>query len=366
MPDFEFYLTSTPLHLFLSAAIASQRRNKKHVLILIDQAETENNFYYNQIKKWHGSPFQDVFIFPGRIKGFLEKRQSRLNTFLALDELIDQYKPTEIYTGNDRRIEFQYAMNKSLDYGGANGNYIDEGTFTYLGRPPSLGIRDMVIDSLIKKVVYGFWWHNPATIGGSPWIVNVYAAFPELVHPLLKQKNLIELSSTWLQTDSLNDFSAQLLATNNIKPESVQSVDILIALPHESIIARNAHYKESLISLITQLKSQKKNVAIKYHPRDTQDDALNLARSGCQLIPKQVNFEALLLIFPKNRTILGDFSSVLLNARWLRPDLRVIAALEDKTSVSKEIYSLYSSLKIKMIDVSELSSLDYLQESEGG
>lgn len=360
MSDFEFYLTSTPLHLFLSAAIASQRQDKKNILIFIDQAETESNFYFKQVKQWQSSPFQDVYIFPGRIKGFLEKRRSRLETFNALDTLISKYQPSQIYTGNDRRIEFQYSMQKSIEYGGAAGNYIDEGTFTYLGRPPSLGMQDMLIDSFIKKLVYGFWWQNPPTIGGSSWISNVYAAFPSLVHPFLKKKNLIELSSKWLQSDSLNSFSSQLLATKDIQADSIQSIDILIALPHESIIAQNDRYKDSLISLIAQLKHQGKNVAVKYHPRDIKPDALGLKQIGCQLIPKQVNFEALLLIFPKNRTVIGDFSSVLLNARWLRPDLRVIAALEDKSAVSKHLYNLYTSLKIEMVDVEKLNSLDKL------
>lgn len=358
MPDFEFYLTSTPLHLFLSSAIASQRPDKKNILIFIDQADVENNFYFEQVKKWESSPFESVHIFPGRIQGFLEKRKSRANTFLALSELINKYKPTAIYTGNDRRIEFQYSMFKSQEYGGATGNYIDEGTYTYLGRPPSLGISDMIIDSTIKKIVYGFWWKNPPTIGGSAWISNVYAAFPDLVHPLLKKKNLIELSPSWLQSDSLNIFSSQLLETKNIYLDSIQTIDVLIALPHESIIAKNNQYKNSLINLISQLKIKGKNVAVKYHPRDIKQDALKLTEIGCPLIPKQVNFEALLLIFPKNRTIVGDFSSVLLNARWLRPDLRVIAALENKSSVSEQLYSLYTSLKIEIVDVDNLGSLN--------
>tara|TARA_R110001583_G_scaffold169208_2_gene322092 strand:- start:8958 stop:10040 length:1083 start_codon:yes stop_codon:yes gene_type:complete len=358
MTDYEIYLVSTPLHLFLASAIASQRSDKKNILVFIDQVSTNDNFYYEQVNKWNDSPFEETYIFPGRIKGFIEKRNSRKEIFSALDVIIEQFKPAQIYTGNDRRIEFQYSMFKSQEYGGAEGNYIDEGTYTYLGRPPSLGVGDMVVDSTIKKIAYGFWWKNPPTIGGSAWVTNVYAAFPNLVHPLLEEKNLIELSSEWLQSDSLNNFSAQLLATKDIDFDSIQAIDVLIALPHESIIAKNKHYKDSLISLISQLTAQGKNIAVKYHPRDIKQDALELQAIGCQLIPKQVNFEALLLIFPKNRTILGDFSSVLLNARWLRPDLRVIAALEDKTSVSEQLYSLYTSLKIEMVDVKELSSLN--------
>ena len=75
------------------------------------------------------------------------------------------------------------------------------------------------------------------------------------------------------------------------------------------------------------------------------------------LIPSQVNFEALLLIFPTNKTIIGDFSSVLLNARWLRPDLRVIAALENEESLPSNMLSLYSSLQIEMVSVNSLQNL---------
>ena len=356
----EFYLVSTPLHLFLSSAIALHRKNKTHILIFIDQAETENNFYYNQVKSWKTSPFKEVYIFPGRIKGYLAKKRSREETFQKLEKLVDQYQPSQIYTGNDRRIEFQYSMHRSQNYGGATGNYIDEGTFTYLGRPPSLGYRDMFIDSTIKKLAYGFWWKNPKTIGGSSWISNIYAAFPKLVHPLLKSKNTLELEADWLHAPSLDEFSSQLIATKNINPDSIKPIDVLIALPHESIIAQNDHYKESILNVVSQLQKQNKNIAVKYHPRDLKSDALNLEELGCQLIPSQVNFEALLLIFPKNRTIIGDFSSVLLNARWLRPDLRVIAALEDRKKVSKHLFSLYTSLAIEMVDVNEISTLEKL------
>lgn len=360
MPDNEFYLVSTPLHLFLASAIAAQRSNKNNILIFIDQIEVKNNFYFNQVNLWKDSPFQNVYMFPGRINGLLAKRNSRKSIFLELETLVLKYKPSEIYTGNDRRIEFQFSMHKSQEYGGANGNYIDEGTYTYLGRSPSLGIGDMIIDSFIKKIIYGFWWKNPPTIGGSSWIKNVYAAFPSLVHSILKKKNLIELSSDWLQSEKLNDFSKQLLATKEIQAEGIQQVDVLIALPHESIIAKNKHYKQSILSLIQQLQHQGKNIAIKYHPRDRELDALNLKDSGCQLIPSQVNFEALLIIFPQNRTIIGDFSSVLLNARWLRPDLRVIAALENKSQISNDIDSLYTSLNIEMIDVEKINTLKNL------
>lgn len=358
MSDFEFYLASTPLNIFLCSSIASHRKHKKSILLFIDQREIDENFYFDQLTEWKDSPFQDVYIFPGHVKGFLNKKRSRQKIFSTLNDLIEKYHPSEIYTGNDRRVEFQYSMQKSLEYGGASGNYIDDGIFTYLGRPDSaINIQDTVIDTCIKKLTYGFWWQTPPTIGGSNWIKNVYAAFPQLVHPLLSKKNVIELNAHWLQSDNLNKFSAQLLRAKNIEPEIIQSVDVLIALPHESIISQSNNYKESIIKLISQLKTQNKNIAVKYHPRDQVEDSLHLKEIGCTLIPSQVNFEALLLIFPTNKTIIGDFSSVLLNARWLRPDLRVIAALENEESLPSNMLSLYSSLQIEMVSVNSLQNL---------
>ncbi|MBQ0732628.1 MAG: hypothetical protein KBT75_18135, partial [Oleispira antarctica] len=93
MTDYEIYLVSTPLHLFLASAIASQRSDKKNILVFIDQVSTNDNFYYEQVNKWNDSPFEETYIFPGRIKGFIEKRNSRKEIFSALDVIIEQFKP---------------------------------------------------------------------------------------------------------------------------------------------------------------------------------------------------------------------------------------------------------------------------------
>lgn len=359
MQGCSFYLVSTPLHLFLSSSIALQTKEHRNILIFIDQAEVESNFYFRQIRQWDTSPFEKAYIFPGRVDGLLAKRRSRKETFDKLRVLIEEYKPTHIHVGNDRRIEFQYCMHHSQQYGGAQGVYIDEGTYTYLGRPPSLGPSDMVIDNVIKKIVYGHWWKNPPTIGGSVWVSKVYAAFPKLIHPLLRSKEIIGLKPEWLTSESLEDFSRQLLKAKNIQPENVKHIDVLLALPHESIIARNDDYRASMLSLVNKLQHMGKTVGVKYHPRDAHPDALRLQEKGCELIPAKVNFEALLLVLPTNLTIVGDFSSVLLNARWLRPDLKVIAALEDIQSSPKHMVKLYSSLGINMVELSEFDNLSF-------
>jgi len=359
MTGYSFYLVSTPLHLFLSSALALRNTSGRNVLIFIDQADTLDNFYLKQINAWQDSPFEQVHIFPGRIKGLLEKRRSRKQIVQQLAKLVEQYQPENVYVGNDRRIEFQYCMHATQQYGGARGIYIDEGTYTYFGRPDSLRWQDRIADNLVKKMTYGSWWQNPPTIGGSAWIKQVYAAFPEKVHALLQGKEVTELPAEWLQHPALQKLSAQLLQTQDIKDTELSDVDVFIALPHESVMQKDPDYKESVLSLINELHKQQRTVAIKYHPRDTAADALNLAATPCKIIPAKVNFEALLLIFPQNMKIIGDFSSVLLNARWLRPDLEVMAVIADINNANPLLVNLYQELSIRMLKTQDIQSVEF-------
>ena len=148
MQSCHFYFASTPLHVYLSSAIALTKPEAQHVLLLIDQRSVENNLYYEALKQWETSPFFAVHIFEGYVKGILKKVRSRKHVFQQLDRLISQYQPDCIFTGTDRRIEFQYAMSKvSKD---VKGVYVDEGTFTYIGWNASSKVGE-VLSSLGKK-----------------------------------------------------------------------------------------------------------------------------------------------------------------------------------------------------------------------
>ena len=355
MPPCHFYFASTPLHVFLSSAIALQNPEIDHVLLLIDQPEMENNLYFTALGQWQESPFLDVQIFEGRIKGVFKKIHSRKRIFQQIKALIAMYQPSCLLTGSDRRIEFQYAM--SIAGEAAKGIYIDEGTFTYVGREASSRIGDSLIDNIGKKLTYGFFWRNPPTIGGSSWIQDIYVAFPEYIHPLLANKRVLKIEQCWLERLELKVFSDKILSLQGYKPEHLTTLDALIVLPHESLM-QSEQAKKDWRDALKKLLAKYDKLGVKYHPRDTHDDLLMLGLEEKIIeVPRKVNFESLLPHLSSECVIIGDFSTVLINARWLKPEL-VIYAIKGEGSPNVEKFKrLYLQLQINLIGLDHLSRL---------
>lgn len=358
----ELYLASTPLHILNAIAIASQQEQANAHLILIDQPDVEGNPYFELLSNWEDSPFQSVDIYQGRIKGLKAKLANRKAVFKKLDAIIKAIQPEKIYTGNDRRIEFQYAMHAQQKHNQntATGVYMDEGTFTYVGRKDSASISDKYIDNSLKKLTYGFWWKNPITIGGSDWIKEVYAAFPEYVHTLLNGKSVKPLQPLYKDNLTVRDFCERIFLFFGEDINTVSDLTTIFTLPHESIIERIPGYKESVETVLEALLSKNIKVGIKYHPRNTNPDILNAKdRSGITLLSHKVPFEAILPNLG-HCVIVGDVSSTLINSKFLKPDCDAVSIANPDAPLYNEFVNFF-----KLIGVPTLSAADlqvYLEE----
>lgn len=277
------YLASTTLHLYTASVIAAGRNNEEAHLIFIDQPEGKPFPLYDIVRQWQESPFKSVQLFHGRFPGILNKVRKRKQLFSALKCELESLRPAHIFVGNDRRIEFQFAMKTAQELGCMpKGHYMDEGVFTYLGRKASSSFSDVFIDNLAKKISYGMWWKNPPTIGGSDWISFVHTAFPELIHPLLRKKQIISLDAERFTDQSILHLSSAIMAAADFDERSLHSLDVLFTLPHESLFERDPSYKDIILNVIHQLTQQGKQVAVKYHPRNSGPDILNLKENGVQ------------------------------------------------------------------------------------
>lgn len=358
----ELYLCSTPLHILNAVAIASTRQEYEHHIWLIDQPIVDNNPYFDILNNWNDSPFKRVNISAGQIKGTKKKLANRKLIFSQLKSYIKEIHPSRIYTGNDRRIEFQYAMHccaKAKQP--ASGIYMDEGTFTYVGRAASSSFSDQYVDNLLKKLTYGFWWKNPSTIGGSEWITEVYAAFPHLVHEKLKGKKIISLQEYFVDNNTLEGFCGKLVEYFGASKEKVKTLNVVMTLPHESIIELKAGYRETMLSVLGELKTTGANIGIKYHPRNSNPDLLNVTGDSLvHLIPNKIPFEAILPLISKNSIIVGDVSSTLINTRWLRTDAKIISIENDSLPASEAFLTFFEKIGVKTLKINQ--ALDNLRE----
>lgn len=327
------FMVSTPLNLFIASAVALENREKhkdskkplRCELCFIDQPGLSARVYIDAVKAWKESPFDVVHVFPSRASTPYRKLCSRRRAFQLARKIVDDLQPDMIAVGNDRRLEFQYAMYYSHTTGFVpRGAYLDDGTFTYVGRK-TRGIRDAWVDNTAKKLFYGSWWQQPETVGSSEWIDDAYVAFPDLVIEKLQQKSLHTINAAWFESPAIQSLSGALLKLFAVNAETLDQLDVVITLPHASLVSDMSGYADSMKQLVKELSVRGKRVGIKYHPRQEGRDALGLTQiTGVELLPAVLAFEVLLPGLG-NPVIIGDVSTTLLSSRWLRPSLRVIA-----------------------------------------
>ncbi|WP_417226716.1 polysialyltransferase family glycosyltransferase [Amphritea sp.] len=339
------YFVSTLLHLFTATAIAGERKNETAVLVFIDQPEGATPQIVTLVQQWKLSPFAEQHLFFGRLKGGLSKLKKRRRLFHNLKALIERLAPDHLFVGNDRRIEFQYAMHIASSQGKTvTGHYMDEGTFTYVGREASSGVGDVIVDNLLKKMFYGLWWRNPVTVGASGWINEIHVAFPELIDSRLHAKEKHCLSAASFQADALQQLSQMMLQVNGVTKEQIHGLDVLITLPHESLFEKNTGYRDKILALIDGLEG---SIAVKYHPRNSGEDALNLQPLGIKLLPSSISYEAILPLLSSDVTVVGDVSSTLLLTRWLRPEIKTVSYRNG--TENKKFEQLFHDLNIEVL-----------------
>ena len=346
--DSHLFIVSTPLHLMVSIAIADTESLDDCHLVFVDQVKDSDNVYYQLMQEWAGSPFTSVSLFMRPPRSLLQKRHYRRQTFTDLAMLVDSIRPGHIYCGNDRRVEFQYCMHRATDLKLAPiGYYLDEGTFTYVGRKGSDSFSDRIIDNWSKKLAYGLWWQHPPTVGASSWIDTCYLSFPELADARLQGKNQRRLTLQYWHSERLQQF-CQLLLLHLGTPTRLADYDAFYTLPHESVIAASPDYRDMIRSSISERVASNQIVGVKYHPRDNLPDALGIAElEGVELVEQQIPFEALLPLFKGTLEIIGDFSTTLITTRLLRPDLAVTAI--DHGNAPKAFVNLYNKLGIHIV-----------------
>ena len=344
------FLVSTPLHLMVSLAIIDKLAISSPHLVFIDQVQGKTNPYIEVLQKWPESPFVSISVFYRPVRSALKKLRERRKTFAELSDLVVKLKPGHIYTGNDRRIEFQLCMHEATRVGiNPRGYYMDEGTFTYVGRKASSSFSDKYIDNTIKKLFYGGWWKHPETVGSSEWISAVYVSMPEHIHPLLKQKRVIQLTLADWKSNALRDFCERLIDSIG-RPERLEEFEVIITLPHESIMHANHAYKKRIEQLVSELYGNNIKLAVKYHPRDTHADMLGISNyAGVDLINSALPFEALLPLFKNEAKVIGDFSTTLITTRLLRPDITVEAIDHGASDQSAQFIDLYKAIGIKIV-----------------
>ena len=324
------FLCSTPFNVVIASMIALDvQKSDTCELWLIDQP-LEPSPFMRQVLSWKVSPFMDIKLASHQAKTLSAKR-GRKKELKRLARVAEEKGVTDLYTGNDRRVEFQWLMahlsNKTT------GHYIDDGSYSYIGRKTHW-LSDKIIDNLLKKLSYGIWWKQPKTIGASAWITIAHLAFPDLAVPALRKKDCRKIPEYINDPvfESLCDSFRDSLAGLN-------KLDALIILPHESV--RSSETEQLLLAE----GKEHSTCGIKCHPRSST--SVPEQASEMRVVDANLPFELLLTQLESGCCIIGDVSSALLTARWLRPELPIVCYAQNENSLTRLMQSL--DIKVKLI-----------------
>jgi len=351
------FMVSTPLHLYNALAIALQHREdwQSH-LWFIDQKDWLNP-YFQVLKGWKDQPFAGIDYFVTNLPGNGARIRARKEAFDKIDGLVADIRPRELLVGNDRRIEFVYAINHACRRSGlpVRGSLIDDGVYSYIDQR-SKWFQDTGPERWMKKLVYGSWYERTPSIGGSPFIDRAFVAFPEFVNSYLRRLKVEGIDMELYRSPEIRTYSEMMLESGNIDRQELPGYDLVLTLPHESLFNRFPNFQKNMRILVDSVRNGGKRVGIKYHPRQREDDPLQLVSGDDQLIPRTVAFEILLPLLGKP-LILGDVSTVLLTARWLRPDLPVVALQNERDPRQRKMARILTHLGVKVTrDLDEILS----------
>jgi hypothetical protein len=335
------FLANTPL-IVLEAAGLARRCGGRAQLVLSADFDLAPRLAA-LLQRWPDSPFEAIHLLPGRhtehalgagharrgVRGFLHriavKRDLRRETLAALARIDADFRPEAVWTGNDRKVETQYALHLASERTGTRaGHYLDDGLHTYLGR---VRVRpwERRKDWLVKRLTYGRWWHLSSQSGTSPWIATQWLAFPAEGVDQDPRRTRETLRPEWFSGRPFLRLAALAAREFDVDRAALRACALVAVLPHSNQLQANPALGTALRQLVADVAARGERMAVKYHPREREADPAALLASGEALaLPGTLPMELLLPLLRPGATLAGEASTALLAARWLRPDLRVL------------------------------------------
>jgi hypothetical protein len=350
----DLYLVSSTLHFFWAWLLAFKNKPHRNAhLWLIDQYSDKPMAFVPFIDQVE-SPFVDWKLFDGREKGGLEKLKLRRKLFGEVRTWAKGHLIERVFIGNDRSVFGQYTIKTLKQNSQKNGQhctacFLDDGVFTYLGRAASQSWSEKYLDALAKKLMFGFWYDSPATVGASKWIDEAWMMYPNEANGLLNNKSRHDFGLT---RDDLSAFQpiAELLIKQHA-PDllTTKAPDVLIALPNYYLIKATPDYPVRLAQLITNLQQQGLRIAVKYHPAAQGKDLLNLAEKfGVQCLNDQLSFEVLLAYWQDQSVgFIGDLSTTTLLAHYFGFSSQWLPGVQSTQTQAMQVFC-------KKLDITEV------------
>lgn len=327
------YIASTPLIALQAYGAALAQPRQRARLLLLGDFERAHTFAA-LLRDARDVAFEHIDVLPGRIDEMRDggaprapafvrrlsaKRTLRHTTLAAIRALDADFAPDAVWVGNDRKVETQLALHLASSRTGTRaGRYLDDGLFTYLGDVHARPLQRR-IDAAIKRAVYGRWWQQATRAGTTRWIDAAYVAYPDLA----PHANARPLPRGWFARRAFVRLALAAARAFGLDRDALGAAGALLVLPHSKQLRDDPSAARRLRDAAAAVAAGRR-LAVKYHPRESAADPAGvLAGADVIALPAQLPLELLLQLLPRGIALLGEGSTALMAAHWLRPDLDV-------------------------------------------
>lgn len=356
------FFVSTPFNLFNAiAAAVSECEGMQRTLLYIDQPVGSRDIYADALDTWSQSPFDEVHHFATKSSRKQLQFRLRKQALATIGTIIGKHNnPARVYTGNDRRLEFLYGRHCALKRNPAvRCIYLDDGVMTYVARTMHWP-QDSIFEKLLKRLLYGAWYDRERIVAGSRFIDEGIVAFPEFAHRKLAEKPLRKTASAVFVSDEVKNLSLLLAERLHLDTAALPQLKMIQILPHDRELRKYRTYYLRIAGIIRQLATAGISAGVKYHPHQTDDPLGFGAIPSVTVLPPDLAFEAMLPLLDTCTTVCGDVSTVLLTAKWLRPDLRVVSIRNPEDPRQNRILPLFKNLGIELATEDGVAAPEFL------
>lgn len=218
----------------------------------------------------------------------------------------------------------------------------------------SLAYTDYVFRShgattqLRQTLRLGRHWSNVRVLGTHPLVQDFIALHPRLLRAELRERRIQPFPAQALDAPALRSLAAALCTEAGFDAGSVPANATMLTLSHSDYAQRNPQYAQMIAACVQRLAARQERFFVKYHPRETQPDYLQLCADGqAQQIPRGVPAECLYLrLRDRPLTIVGGMSTALLTAGLLMPRVRCAALMHASASGETWDHRLLDELHI--------------------
>lgn len=338
MSNMDIYFATSTYQTILSTAIALDKDIDSTLIVEPSYSDYERVLHC--LRKIPQQPFRDILItYPHNPRLRLKKRiynsLSVLRTyFFSVGNVF-----RDVYTTHTTPT-----AQVLLDKAKRDRIYLEDGTALY--SPISEAASQTAIKYILSKIFYTPHWDGEYAMGTHPVLNKLTATHPDFVHENFSGLTKQEITAVSLHP-VLKSWSKNYLKCLNVHHKA-RNLDSVLLLPHSESISNKKKRVQFINSFLKMNTDPNCSLGVKYHPRESEK--YFRSRRDVIKIPQTVPAEFLYADNLNITTVIGGQTTALLSAKWIDSSLDVMSYLNSEDFIDSNLYALYSTAGIELIN----------------